>query len=268
MFASILKDNHEEIKGFEINYRTGQKTPFSFAIDPSQDLKGVDRQTKTIGIISPARFLIYNVLPAKANLMDGSGFPMEHSGILPDDRILSVDGQLIFSSRQLSEVINQPKVLLTVSREDKVFVTRVPRFKNFRSSSNSEEKAELDDSHHAANLKDKVNQLFFIPYNLTHDCVVENAYSYIDENSEEHIFDKTVRSPMEMPLKNGDRIVAVDGAHVSDSIDFLSKLQSRRVHIVVERGMNLSPVSWQEADDKFDSNVNWGHLNQLVQSIG
>jgi regulator of sigma E protease len=262
-YASILNDNHEYLKGFKINYETGLKEPFVYAIDPSQDLKGIDKYTMTVGTMSLAKYLIY---PNAEGIQPG--LPMEHSGIQFKDRILSVDGQLIFSNRQLSEVINQPRSLLTVSRDGKVFVTRIPRLmiSDLRLSSN--EKAELDDWHHEAQIKENFSQLFFIPYNVTHDGVVENSFSYIDEDSEEHIFSDLAKGNLEIPLHEGDRILAVDGAPINDAIDLLSKLQSRRIHVVVERGMNWSPISWKQADAKFESNINWKDLDQMIQSIG
>jgi regulator of sigma E protease len=129
IYAAFLEKETQKISGYEINYATGEKRPFSYLLDMGQDLKGLDRVTMTVGILNPASFLIYEKYPdGKPNPLP-EGSPMQGSGIEYNDRILWVDGELIFSKRQLISVINQPRVLVTVKRGSQVFLSRIPRLK-------------------------------------------------------------------------------------------------------------------------------------------
>jgi len=267
LYASILNDSKEDFSVLKVDYEKGTKEPLSLSIDPTQDLKGIERNTKTVGMLSPAIYLIYDLAGMSKNSFN-PGSPMEHSGIQPKDRIVSVDGQLIFSSKQLNDVINQPMSLVTVKRGDQVFVTRIPRLKVSDLRLTHDERAELDDWDHAAGLKEKVTQLQFIPYSVTHDCFVEKPFAYLDEHSDEHHFADIAQGHLETPLLKGDQILAVDGSGVKDAIDLFSKLQTHRVHIVVERDVNWSPVPWKHADAQFASNINWKDVDLLTQSIG
>ncbi|HSW87296.1 MAG TPA: site-2 protease family protein [Rhabdochlamydiaceae bacterium] len=267
LYASILNDPKEDLNILKIDYEKGTKTPLALSVDPTQDLKGIEKTTKTVGMLSPALYLIYDLAGSNKNPFT-PGSPMAHSGIQPNDRIVSADGQLIFSSKQLNDVINQPMSLVTIQRGDQVFVTRIPRLKVSDLRLTSDERAELDDWDHAAGLNEKVAQLHFIPYNVTHDCIVEKPFAYIDEYSEEHHFADLAQGYLETPLQTGDQILAVDGNPVKDAIDLLSKMQTKQVHLVVERNANWAPVSWKQADAQFASNINWKDLDRLTQSIG
>jgi len=268
LFASILNEKTATLQGTEINYLESEKKPFTFSLDISQDLKGIERKTMTIGILSPASYLIYDRHPDGRENMLRPGSPMENSGIQYKDRIVWVDGHLIFSTKQLIEVINQPKVLLTVEREGKTFLTLIPRLKISDIRLTRDQKAELDDWQHAAKLKTKVQQLFFIPYNLTEEAIVESANAYIDEQSEEHVFEETARTPLSIPLQKGDRIVAVDGMKIHSSIHFLTEVQQKKVHLIVERGKSFVPISWKQADSNFETQVNPEELKHIVSTIG
>lgn len=266
VYASILNESKEDLNVLKVNYEKKTKIPLALSIDPTQELKGVQRDTKTVGMISPAVYLIFE--PEKNTTGFSRQSPMENSGIEPKDRIVSADGQLVFSSKQLNDIINQPVTLVTVKRGDQTFVTRMPRLKVSDLRLTSEERAELDDWDHAAGLKEKVTQLHFIPYNVTYDCLVEKPLAYIDDDSDEHRFADLAQGSLETPLQKGDQILAVDGFPVKDAVDLFSKIQTRHVHIIVERGLNWNPVSWKQADAQFASNIHWKDLERLTQSIG
>jgi regulator of sigma E protease len=268
IYAAFLEKETQKISGYEINYATGEKRPFSYLLDMGQDLKGLDRVTMTVGILNPASFLIYEKYPdGKPNPLP-EGSPMQGSGIEYNDRILWVDGELIFSKRQLISVINQPRVLVTVKRGSQVFLSRIPRLKIADLRLSGPERAELQDWEFEAGLKDKVQELYFIPYNLTPDCRVENAISYIDEDASEKRQFETTRSKLEIPLLRGDQILAVDGYKILNGYELLRAIQVRHVQMIVQRGMKYPSISWKAADNKFMAGVAFEDLQKLSQSIG
>ena len=72
---------------------------------------------------------------------------------------------------ELSAAVNEPKSLLTVRRGDTVLLCKVPRVKISDLRLSEAQQAELDDWHHEANLKCKVDELYYIPYNLNADAI-------------------------------------------------------------------------------------------------
>jgi regulator of sigma E protease len=265
IYASLLDDKKDaQIKGWKIHYPTGAKAPFDYTIGVSEDLKGFDRATMTIGILSPAGYLIYDRQPNGAENSLPKGSPMADSGIQYRDRILWVDGQLIFSKKQLISTINEPKALLTIQRGEDVFLARIPRLRVGDLRIAPDQRAELDDWMHEAHLKTKVSDLFFLPYNLSSDGIIESALTYIDAESQE----QKPTGPSASSLQPGDKVLAVDGIGVRSAVEMLSTLQTRHVQIIVKHEDKLPVLSWKEADARFDAGVNWNDLNALSSSIG
>ncbi len=268
MYSAFLDKEAPTMSGYEIEYATGEKKPFIYRLDLGQDLKGLDRANMAVGLLSPASFLIYDRYPGgKANPLP-EGSPMEKSGIEYGDRIIWVDGELIFSKKQLISTINQPRVLATVERDGKVFLSRIPRLKVRDLRLSHVEKAELQDWGFEAGIKDRLQDLFFIPYNLTAHCVVEHSLSYIDEEASEKKAFEANLSNLEVPLLPGDRILAVDGMRISNSYEMFSALQTRKIQMIVQRGASFPPISWKLADGDFMQGIAFADVAHLAQSIG
>src|SRR5262249_55484550 len=139
------------------------------------------------------------------------GSPLQNSGIQYGDRLLWVDGEILFSNVQLEDILNDGRVLLTVKRNDETFLARVPRVPVGELKLDAGFKDELIDWQFEAQLKDiKMQQLYALPYNMTNDCVIENELHFIDKEKELETFPRTSFSNLEKPLKAGDQILAVD----------------------------------------------------------
>ncbi len=268
MYAAVIREKSSEIKGYKIDYTNMHQEPFDYVLPTYQNPLAQDPTLTTIGVLSPASFLIYDQYRDGKDSAFQSGSPMHGSGIQYKDRIVWVDGELIFSLNQLSALINEPKTLLTVQRGEKTFLTRVPRLRVSDVKFSSAEKAELDDWQHELGLKGKIDQLFFIPYNLNHDGVVEREIVFLDENSKECRYSTAYRSSIVIPLIPGDRILAVDGTPVSTSVELVKQLQTRAVRVVVQRLPQLPALSWKDADQYFLSNTNWSELSQITNALG
>ena len=267
LYSALLEKSNPDIRGMEMNYFTGQKTPFDYEI-PTGSERGLDKAAITTAMVSPASFLIYARHPdGSANLLP-AGSPMEGSGLQYNDRILWVDGQLIFSKKQLVSVINEPKALLTVQRGDQIFLSRVPRVSVRDLKMTLVEKAELEDWRFAAGFKDKVEDLYFLPYDISSACVVESTLSYLNEDLREQTHAQMPRSALEVLLQRGDKILAVDGKKIVGAQELLTNLQKREVQIIVQREVSQKEVSWQEADNSFFLGVNFSDLQAMSSTIG
>ena len=265
LYAAILEDSPPKIDGLEINYLKQSNLPFQYQFEFAKGAPIHERLQTLLFTLRPASYLIYN---QKVSLSLDKNSPMKDSGIEDGDRILWVDGELIFSKDQLVETINQPKALLTVQRGDKTFLSRVPRLKISDLRLNAQQKAEIEDWQHEAKIKGKFNELFFIPYNLTYDAHIENAYSYLNEDTLVQQPEASKRSPLEVPLLSGDLIVAVDGTPIQSSQEMMHLLQGRQIQIIVKKNNPIAPVSWKDADKAFLADIDWENLSKMIQSIG
>ena len=258
MFIEMMMNKHVRfLEGKEIDYFSHKEEPFTYSFD--NGLHGM-AAVASLGII-PAEYLVFQNFTAP-------GSPMEKSGIQKGDRIIWVDGELVFSKNYLSQIVNEPAAFLTIRRGNEIFFSRVPRLKISDLQIDNAQKAELDDWQHEAGLMSKVGQLCFIPYNLTNSCVVENSISYVGKDLETKQYLPEARKKMSLPLEAGDVIVAVDGEPVGTSFDLLKKLQDRKALAIVQRSSDIPVLSWQKSDAFFEHSFEVDKLAQIIQTIG
>lgn len=267
LYAAVLEDTPPQIKGLEIDYLSGTSQDFTYRFNFPRKAPFIDRYQTLLYTLRPASYLIYN---QRASLALDANSPMVESGIENGDRLLWVDGELMFSQEQLVQTINEPKALLTIQRGSDTFLSRVPRIKIADMRLNAAQRAELDDWQHEANLSGKVNDLYFIPYNLTNNCQVEHAYTYLNADTNEQKPTGSLRAHLELPLQTGDTIIAVDGLTVHSTYEMMQHLQQRHIQIIVKRESVPSStiVSWKDADKEFVANIQWQDLDKMVESIG
>jgi regulator of sigma E protease len=257
LISLMTEEKGLSIQGNEINYFSGKKEPFTVALPPpTATTSNLDQA----GVL-PAQYLIFDDYSSPAS-------PIRNSGIQKGDRIVWVDGELIFSQKQLSTVLNDSKTLLSIQRDGKDFLAQVPRLKISDLRLQDDQKHELDDWQHAAGLKSKINQLYFIPYLVNQQGVVETSLAYMNQEAEEVKPSDQFRQPLTQILKPGDRITAVDGASVANSQELLSQLQTRQALIIVERGEKATIPSWEKADQLFEKSFNPNTLSSLITTIG
>ncbi|HNA61756.1 MAG TPA: RIP metalloprotease RseP [Rhabdochlamydiaceae bacterium] len=257
LISLMTEEKGISIQGNEINYFSEKKEPFKVALPPpTATTSNLDQA----GVL-PAQYLIFDDYSSPAS-------PIRNSGIQKGDRIVWVDGELIFSQKQLSSVLNDSKTLLTVQRDGKDFLAQVPRLKISDLRLQDDQKHELGDLQHAAGLKAKINQLFFIPYLVNQQGVVETAIAYMNQEAEEVKPSDQFRQPLTQILRPGDRIIAVDGVPIANSQELLSKLQTRHALIIVERGEKATVPSWEKADQIFEKSFNPNTLSSLITTIG
>lgn len=269
LYNAIYEKGALTMSGQEIDWKKGEKTPFTYVFDGGKDLEGVSKAAHALNTLSAAGYLIYDKMPSGAPNKLPSGSPLEQSGITYGDRIVWVDGKLIFSKRQLVETLNEPMVLLTVKRGEKTLLARVPRLSVSDLRLTTNEKGEIDDWRAAAKIKDPVDRLQFIPYNLNSNLEVEGALPYIDDESRaKSQFEVADRSDGEIPLIKGDKILAVQGAPVTSNHDLVHLLQARKVLIVVAKQENSRPIPSKDVEEAFTHSFDLAALTQITETIG
>ncbi len=264
LYASLLEDKNPILSGNKIDYFMGEKSPFTYTFPIGSQLKGMDRAHAVVDTFGPANYLIYT---AAYPLQEGS--PMQDSGIRYNDRLIWADGKFIFSKNELISTINEPRALITIQRGNDVILARVPRIKISDLRLSSVQRSEIEDWQHAGALKGKIQDLFFIPYTLSQQCVVAEQLTYLNANSQEELpCAARVRAEAETPLIQGDRIIAVDGIAVSSSFELLDYLQARHIQMIVQNENDIRPILWTDADKNFACGIDLAALASMIHSIG
>lgn len=270
LYSAMISDGPLKVEGNKIDYTSGQKTPFNLSIEPYPHPDSLDKGILTVGITTPASYLLYKRLPDGSENPLPEGAPIKESGIQYGDRIIWVDGELVFSLPELNYLINGSHDLITIQRGAKTLLIRVPRVLVQELRPDAHFREELTDWQYATKLQNKkIQELFFIPYNLTNEAVVEASLKFIDKEKQEDTFPTNPYSSLEQPLEIGDKIIAINGAPIQHAADLLEKLQTYQVMIIVERqGAGLEKGSWETADGEFEKEFDGQALQSIVDSIG
>lgn len=261
LIAPMTSGDKLIVEGFHINSETSQKTPFAYTVKPYANPEAFDKGLLTSGVLSPAGYLLYDLLPGQdALLVENS--PAMKSGIQYGDRIVWVDGERIFSLSQLTHLLNEPKALLTIQREGKVLLKRVPLVQIEELRLDPAAKEELTDWQFEAQLnQSKLSKMYMIPYNLNNTGVVEGGLKWIDPEKEAGV-ERGL-------LQAGDKILAVNGVAITHSYQLLAELQQKKVNLIVQRSSKESTLDdWIRADEKFDHEYSLKDLEALEQKIG
>lgn len=262
-FAYLSNGGMAEVEGNKINYFTSEKVPYEYKVMPYHS-PYLQKGIKTVGILAPAKYLIYQA-PEEFSREN----PLYRSGIENNDRIVWVDGQLIFSDTQLSRILNAKQVLIHFEREGKVLMGKIPRIavRDLRLESNEE--AELEDWSFEAGLTNSLQSSFFIPYALTADLEVEKQLSFVGKESTfQTVHDLLKTSSIDVILKPGDHIIAIDGTPVKTGSQFLKQLEKRTAQIIVKREKPREKMLWTEEDRFFETGTNWDALTPIIKSLG
>ena len=260
LVSSIMNDKTTRIEGYKLDYATGDKKPFDYTLATYEDPNSLKDKMNTIGVLTPAQYLIYDQKNPSA-LSLASGFQMK-------DRMIWVDGEVVFSPKQLNSLVNDSTAFFTIRRGEQIIQTKVPRVHLDDLKMSVMDKAEIGDWQYEAGLKAKFQDLFFIPYNLSPTGQVEGRLSFIDEIDQKKAFESCERCAYFDPLQEGDQILAVDGMPIKTSYELLDYLQTRKVLVIVDRNaFDAKSVLWTEADAQFEM-FSSKDLSRIVSSIG
>lgn len=265
-YAAVLEKKPWTIRGEKVDYFANTSSPFQFTPTYESSLNATDRLKFAATQFAPASFLIFPE-PSKGQPLFQPLSPISKSGIRPADRLMWANDKLLFSTADLTQAVNDLNALITVERGQKTFVTTIPRIKISDLKLSMEQKGELDDWKHEANLNAKLPDLFFIPYNLNTHAIVEDILPLISY-SESHSNESISRGSSPELLKPHDRIIAIDGIPIHSGEEFFREIQTRRVLLIVKSNENLTPILWTKADTVFTSEINWEALNKISSSIG
>lgn len=263
IYQAILKNQVSSIEGEKINYFSGERTPYSYLLKPYHDPRVADSDFKTIGVLFPASTLLYDTFAYGRPNPIPADSPFYESGLQYGDRIVWVDGHLIFSLAELVHVVNQPTALLTVIRDGKRELLNIPRVEMQDLDLSPFEYDEIDDWRHEVGLKAGVKNLAFIPYFLNADLEIVKPIQFIDDDLIEE--EKELNTEH---LQVGDRIVAVDGVPVHHPYELLNQIQTKKSQVIVAHEPSRETFLWNAQKNLFQQDVQYGQLATLVRGIG
>jgi regulator of sigma E protease len=269
LYVPMTATGDIDVKGNSVDYVTFHKKPFEYKIKAYPHPEAIQKGIKTTGIVHPANYVIYDRVKGRENPLFG-GSPMAQSGIQYGDRVVWVDGEIVFSGQQLHHILNDNRVLLTIFRNGNRMLMRVPRVLVQELKLDPQFKEELTDWQYEAGLNNvKLQKLYAIPYNLTNDAVVENELKFIEKDAEKGAFPDIPFAVNESKLLPKDKIIAIDGTPIKTAYALFANLQKRKVNIIVERNPELTQkISWQTGDADFDKEINWNDISAIASTIG
>ncbi len=268
LHAAMIGDGEITVRGIKKDLKDGIDVPFEKTVKAYPHPYAQNDDVLTLGVLNSARFLVYDRFPDGSENPLQSGVPMASSGIEYGDRILWLDGEMIYSKESFTRLLNEERALLTVQRGNQVLLMRVPRMPLAEYKLAPLYKEELEDWQYEAKLAGQLLDLFFIPYNLTWDCVVETPFAFIDKEDETRAFPQIPYSEKSRSLLPHDRILAVDGLPVKRSYDLLKAIQERHVNVIVQKGVfTNSALSLASSNSSFlDFDVK--EIENLAATIG
>jgi regulator of sigma E protease len=263
IYHAIVQSNVVSISGDKIDYFAQKNTPYSYQLKPYNDPRLPDADFQTIGVLCPAGTLLYDKFLNGSQNPIPSDSPFFNSGLSYGDRIVWVDGHLIFSLAQLVNLVNTPTTLLTVERDSRKILLNIARVELGDLDLTNEQKDEFDDWRHEIGLQTPIRNLVYIPYFINSKLVVETEVPFIDDDlvhQEEAL--------LANKLQKGDKIIAVDGIPVSKSYDFLSHIQVKKVQVIVANEAKRQIVSWNGRDNIFTQDIHWQDLALMINDVG
>lgn len=268
IYAGLMNGRPATVQGNKINYYSESKTPYEYTLQPYESPL-LRKGFTTIGILAPANYLIYDEL---SNSQEDSLYPhspMAQSGIEKNDRLVWVDGEIVFSQEHLVHIVNSQKALLTVKRGNETFLAKVPRIPVDDLRIEEQDVTELKDWTYEAGMRKKEGTIVFMPYLLDGDLLIEKAIPFVDENSMlTDITRKESTSPIDFILRPGDQVLAVDGVPVQSGPELIQALQTRRVQMIVKRNAATQPISWKQEDVAFEKDTDWDAILPIAARIG
>lgn len=263
-YGPMLADGSLVVSGEEVNFTTGVSKPFQLKVSPYADPDALEKGITTVGFEAPAQFLYY-----EGEGSNGAALPVAGSGIAAGDRIVWMDGHPLFSVRQLSYFLNDGRALVTVERNGKSFLARVPRVAMSQLRMTAWMRSDIGDWLYDAGVRGRGGDAYYLPYTLSPSGVVEGRLTPVDANLQGELFPARPYSSLEEPLQAGDRIVAVNGVPVSTAKEVVAQLQKRQVQLIVQRkAPDPKRIAPEQAEEFFLTSVDWRDLTALGNSVG
>lgn len=267
LIAGWLSSNHQiEVTGFHRNSFTEERQFFSYLVTPHREYLG-DRELKTSGILESARFLIYTH-PQKEEESDHHALQRY---VEQGDRILWANGEMIYSYRQLFQIMQKPTVLLRIEREGTEELVQVPLTTLNQLKLSREEREDLLDLFLPTEEERGEDSLFLLPYRVNEELKVEGEYECEEKSESIKLFTQdapSLRYRLDSLLQPQDRILSINGEPVSSLGECIRRCQKRVLLLILQRASQKWPqVSYTQGDRLFSQLSHTEELQDLLHEL-
>lgn len=249
VFTSALLDGHLSLVGEHPAYLSTEAIPFSLDVEYNPERLGY-----------PCLGASYLLFRDDTPLSPHS--PIYGLGLQKGDRLVWMDGELLFSPMQVSELLNEAFAFVRVQRDGKEFWIRQPRVLASSLFLSQHVRNELMDNQYEAGLKGRWSSLYILPYVINSYGYVESELAPVDPVSD--------RNPVFEKLELGDKILAIDGVPVESNVDILRLVQEHKVCLIVQRlsDEQLRLMEPSAADNQFLTSYCREDLEKILLSLG
>lgn len=254
IYNGIVSRSQIKINGNHVNYYTKDLTPYQESVTPYRFPGSLHKDLKTIGVLSPASYLVV------------AGNQEALKGVNKGDRIIAADGQLVFSPDNLSDIVNSNDATLAIQRDGKTLLVKTPRITIGDLKLSKEELSDFEDWQHASGIKGNLKKLYFLPYQLSPEAKVIRPFYYLGDDLLKHnVYDNI---SVYAPLKEGDKIVSIDGQKVNSRETLFSLAQVKKVQLVIQKlSEDQKLMSWKRENQGFINSISSDSLKQIQQAI-
>lgn len=218
------------VEGERIDYANGTSSPFSEQIScatASPESNGI----RNSGVLGGASALIF------AQYMTAYS-PLTKLDLHKGDRLLWANGERLFSSLQLRALLDDRFAFLTVERDGRRISQRIAKV-DFRQLINADSASYKFEGWRAWKFDAGfgASQKFYcIPYELSSKGAIVEELIDVQPPREAKDFDWAALPKGDAAqLRIGDRILAVDGCPVGDSLTVARLLQTKHLALIVQR---------------------------------
>lgn len=261
LYRSFFEKPPLTIKGYSVDYYTGKKVPFSYTL-PAQNKEEVP----FLKLLRPANFLIYGFDKRLEGVPNPPiDAPISKSGLKLGDRLIWINGELLFSAEQLNSIINEESAFFTIKRGEKLLQVKVPRLQLNELKLTQNEEGQIDDWKHEAKLTEKLYDTYFVPYFIDEHLIIEKSLSVTDATKQP----QAGKTLYDIPLQKGDQIIAISGQKVTTPYDLVKELQQQKLLIIVDRMVKgKTDLLWRDGDRFFNQGLEVDKLLKMVSTIG
>jgi regulator of sigma E protease len=256
MMASITSGPlNIEAEGY--SYGVHQRRTFSLQVKRSADHRAL--------LWSPSQFLEIEEIDGATPLVEGS--PLLDAGIQVGDRLVWLDGILLWSQNQISQTLNDGKVLLIIERDGMRTLTRVPRLQISRQSSVD---PQWRDWWFSASSRKAPATFWALPVTLDKELRVVSVQEGGGRSRHQDFPWRQTPSYLATEgLQKNDRILAIDGVPVANGSELVTQLQNRLAHIIVQRPevKTRKALSIEQAESSFIGGFSPDQLSILTQGF-
>lgn len=247
LYLPLMSKGQMSVEFESIDYAAASHRTETAQVNVYSHPEAADPSLKTAGVLSSARWLVIDGFSEGSTSYIDS---LAHSGAQIGDRIVAINGQRVFSDRQLLASLNENSVRLAVEREGQTLIYKVPRIAL----------SELGDFP-AVQLEWR-DWLF----DISHEKPILERYCLPLDISSEGSIQAIASKETDQGPRVGDRLVSINGVRFENAKQLCELLQSPFALVTLYRPQTSSEImAFEESQKSFDQIFASSDLQALLE---